>query len=45
MTATRPVVEGTPLNIHVIEKGSDNQLFMSTLGAGTGAVYDPTRTR
>ncbi|MBU5344710.1 dockerin type I domain-containing protein [Paenibacillus lautus] len=45
MTATRPVVEGTPLNIHVIEKGSDNQLFMSTLGAGTGAVYDPDQNQ
>ncbi|GIO95618.1 hypothetical protein J14TS5_07040 [Paenibacillus lautus] len=43
MTATPPVVEGTPLHIHVIEKGSNNQLFMSTLGAGTGAVYDPNQ--
>ncbi|ANY73074.1 hypothetical protein BBD41_10995 [Paenibacillus ihbetae] len=41
LTATPPVVEGTPLNIHVIEQGKDNQLFMSTLGAGTGAIYDP----
>ncbi|MBD2870039.1 dockerin type I domain-containing protein [Paenibacillus arenilitoris] len=42
---TQPVVEGTPLNIHVIEKGSNNQLMMSTLGAGTGAVFDANQNK
>lgn len=36
-----PVVQGTPLPLHGMEKDPDGKIYMSSLGAGVGAIYDP----